>query len=133
LAEDGGHYAEAEWLDPQGARVALYGTTLGARARNDWIPVGGRQYIPHTFAMAIGTRDLRGDAGQLKLPSTEGQYTIRLRVDGRSLGLAFFRMLRSSQPAPQRAPTQGVPVGAAPAGAEARTTPIPPLPDLKLP
>lgn len=105
------HYAEAEWLDPAGRRVALYGLTFPARVRSDWLDLHGRTYIPHTLAMAIGIRDLRSDAGQVALPSQEGQYTVHLRVDGRATGLAFFRMLRGQaptpvlpRPAPQAAP-----------------------------
>jgi hypothetical protein len=88
------HFAEAEWLDPAGERIAYYSLTFPARIRADWLDLQGRTYIPHTLAMAIGIRDLRGDAGQTRLPSREGQYTIHLRVDGRHTGLAFFRMLR---------------------------------------
>jgi hypothetical protein len=88
------HFAEAEWLDPAGERIAYYSLTFPARIRADWLDLQGRSYIPHTLAMAIGTRDLRGDAGQTRLPGREGQYTVQLRVDGRPTGLAFFRMLR---------------------------------------
>jgi hypothetical protein len=126
--QDGGHFAEAEWLDPQGARIAYFGRTLTARTRADWISVAGRDYIPHTFAMAIGTRDLRTDAGQAKLPSLEGQYTVRLRVDGRSVGLAFFRMLRATQ-----APANPSAAPLSPAAQRAAPTPIPPLPPVQLP
>lgn len=122
------HFAEAEWLDPQGSRVAYLARTLTARSRGDWISVAGRDYIPHTFAMAIGTRDIRPDAGQVKLPSLEGQYTVRLKVDGRSLGLAFFRMLRGSQ-----TPVNAAPEGGSPSAQRANPTPIPPLPPVGLP
>ncbi len=54
--------------------------------RSDYLTVNGRQYIPHTFAMAIGTKDLRSQAGQLRLPSQEGTYSVRLSVDGRDPG-----------------------------------------------
>ncbi|HTB22028.1 MAG TPA: hypothetical protein VK914_04930 [bacterium] len=126
---EGQHYAEAEWLDPAGKGLALFGMTLTARAQRDWISVSGRSYIPHTFAMAIGTRDLRAAAGQTALPGQPGQYTVRLRVDGRSVGLAFFKMLRgAAAPAKPGAPS-------APAAIQAISTPvpIPTLPALKLP
>jgi hypothetical protein len=92
-AVEDAHYVEAEWLDPGGRTVALYGMTLAARIRSDWLYVNGADYIPHTFAMAIGTRDLRRDAGQVLLPSEPGQYTVRFSVDHERLGLAFFRIL----------------------------------------
>ena len=101
-------YAQAEWTDPKGARVALYGLTFTPRSRGDLVRVAGRDYIPHTFAMAIGTRDLRSGAGQLQLPVVEGEYNVRLSVDGRDLGLAFFRMLK-----PTFEPPKGVPAGSA--------------------
>lgn len=91
--------AEAEWLDPQGARVAFYSLTFPARIKSDWVRVAGRDYIPHTFTMTIGTRDVRADVGQLRLPSLEGQYAIRLKVGGRPLGLGFFRMLKGGSAA----------------------------------
>jgi hypothetical protein len=106
------HYVEAEWLDPEGARVAFHGMTLAARIRSDWLTVNGRDYIPHTFAMAIGTREIRADGGQLRLPSLVGQYTVRFKVDGESQGLAFFRMLQTAPPATASPPT--VPVPSAP-------------------
>ena len=83
--------------------------TLTARSSGDWIHVAGREYIPHTFAMAIGTKDIRTEAGQTRLPAQQGQYTVRLRVDGRALGLAFFRILRSAGAAVVPAATPGVP------------------------
>lgn len=92
---------EADWLDPKGERVAYHGLTFPARIKGDWVKVDGRDYIPHTFAMAIGTRDMRSDAGQVRLPSLEGQYAIRLKVDGRQVGLGFFRMLKGASPANQ--------------------------------
>jgi hypothetical protein len=101
------HFAEAEWLDPAGERIAYYSLTFPARIRADWLDLQGRTYIPHTLAMAIGTRDLRVDAGQTRLPSREGQYTVNLRIDGRHTGLVFFRMLRGQGPeaqAPAQAP-----------------------------
>jgi hypothetical protein len=125
-----GHYAEAEWLDPAGARVALYGLTFAARTRADWVTVAGRDYVPHTFAMAIGTRDLRADAGQLKLPNQEGQYTVRLKVDGHSVGLSFFRMLHAG-PAPAQH-SEGA-SAKTPLSPQASPTPVPSLPGLKLP
>lgn len=124
------HYAEAEWLDPAGKRLADFGMTLTARAKSDWIEVAGRSYVPHTFAMAIGIRDLRAAAGQTRLPDTQGQYTVRLRVDGRSVGLAFFRMLHST-PQPVAVPGERGPAGAsAPAAAPVS---IPTLAPLRLP
>lgn len=142
-AQDDAHYAEAEWLDPDGTRIADYGMTFTARARADWIAVDGRQYIPHTFAMAIGTRDLRAGAGQTRLPAAEGEYTVRLRVDGRSVGLAFYRMLHSSQ-APAPKPSAAAPgaagavrpaptAGAAGSEAAPKSVAIPILAPLRLP
>lgn len=87
-------YAQAEWFDPSDHRVALYGLTLPARIRTDYVQVEGRWYAPHTFAMAIGTRDLRPEAGQTALPEKTGQYHVRFSVDGDPLGVAFFRMLK---------------------------------------
>lgn len=89
------HQATAEWLDPAGQRIAYYSLTFPARIRSDWLDLGGKLYIPHTLAMAIGTRDLRSEAGQTRLPAVEGQYTVHLSVDGRPTALAFFRMLRT--------------------------------------
>lgn len=103
-------YAQADWRDPQGAPVALYGLSFTARRREDYLTVNGRDYIPHTFAMAIGTRDLRSQAGQTRLPSLEGTYSVRLSVDGRDLGLAFFRMVKASQAV--AAPQAGSPTAA---------------------
>jgi hypothetical protein len=103
-------YALADWRDPSGAPVALYGLSFTARLRSDYLSVNGRDYIPHTFAMAIGTRDLRSQAGQLHLPTQEGTYSVRLSVDGRDLGLAFFRIVKSAQAGPQAgAPQAGSP------------------------
>jgi hypothetical protein len=124
------HYAEAEWLDPAGKSLADFGMTLTARVKSDWIEVAGRAYVPHTFAMAIGIQDLRASAGQTRLPDTQGQYTVRLKVDGRSVGLAFFRMLHNT-------PHPVVPPGGrGPAGASAPVAtpvPIPTLAPLRLP
>lgn len=103
LPVEDAYFAEAEWLDPQGRPVAYYGLTFPARIRSDWLKVNGRDYIPHTFAMAIGTRDLNTAAGQTRLPALEGQYTVNLKVDRQPVGLAFFRMLRAAGAAP--APT----------------------------
>jgi hypothetical protein len=89
-------YAEAEWLGPDGQRIAFYGVTLPARAQSDFVQLQNQTYVPHTVAMAIGTRDLRTDAGQTALPDKVGQYTVRLKVDGQLMGLAFFRMLKVS-------------------------------------
>jgi hypothetical protein len=102
--------AEAEWLDPKGDRVAFYSLTFPARIKSDLVRVSGRDYIPHTFAMAIGTRDLRSEAGQTRLPAMEGQYAVKLKVDGRPVGLGFFRMLKSgaSQPLPATTTPQAV-------------------------
>lgn len=112
------HQATAEWLDPEGQRVAYYSLTFPARIRSDWLDLGGKLYIPHTLAMAIGTRDLRAEAGQIRLPAVEGQYTVHLSVDGRPTALAFFRMLRTraavsaqpvvspAEPKPLSAPVQ---------------------------
>jgi hypothetical protein len=87
-------YAEAEWLDPQGRSIAHHGLTFPARIKSDWLRVNGADYVPHTLAMAIGTRDMRAESGQTRLPDQVGQYTVRLRLDGRDSGLAFFRMLQ---------------------------------------
>lgn len=102
--------AEAEWLDPKGERVAFYSLTFPARIKSDWVRVAGRDYIPHTFAMAIGTKDVRSDAGQTRLPALEGQYSVHLKVDGRPVGLGFFRMLKAgaAQPAPAVAAPKAV-------------------------
>lgn len=123
------HYAEAQWLDPAGNSLALFGMTLTARAKSDWVSIAGRAYIPHTFAMAIGTRDRRASAGQTRLPDQQGQYTVRLKVDGGSVGLAFFRMLST---APQQGSAAGAPEAAV---AQAAATPVavPTLPPLRLP
>lgn len=111
LSLDDQHYAQAIWLDPEGAVVAQYGLTMPARVSSDYVRLQGRQYIPHTFAMTIGTRDGRVEAGQKLLPSKAGQYHIRLFVDGQLEGIAFFRMMGgAAEPAAEkntpRAPTQ---------------------------
>ena len=97
-------YAQALWTDPKGATVALYGLTFTPRLAADHVMVAGRDYIPHTIAMAIGTRDLRAGAGQLQLPTAEGEYNVRLSVDGRDVGLAFFRMIAPSLVPPLSGP-----------------------------
>jgi|GEM_PF-2147118 len=128
-----GHYAEAEWLDPAGRSLALYGETLTARAKTDWVSVAGRSYVPHTFAMAIGTRDMRLAAGQTHLPDQKGEYTVRLRVDGRSVGLAFFRMLSDvSKPVAPRRPDPGRQASAAPVPTKIPLV-VPTLEPLKFP
>lgn len=103
-------HAAAEWLDPSGQRLAYHSLTFPARVRSDWLRVNGADYVPHTLAMAIGTRDLRPDAGQTRLPEQVGQYTVRLRLDGKDAGLVFFRMLQGkapSTPGPTLSPTAG--------------------------
>jgi hypothetical protein len=107
-------YAQAEWLDPDGKRVAFYGLTFPARIRSDYVKVLDRWYAPHTFAMAIGTKDLRGAAGQLLLPDKIGQYYVRLSVEGRAVGLAFFRMLKGASAGMDKA---SAPLGASPSAA----------------
>ncbi len=87
------YFAEAEWLDPDGAVVAHYGLTMPARVSGDYVQLGGRQYIPHTFTMTIGTKDVRTQAGQKQTPGLSGQYHVRFYVDGELEGIAFFRML----------------------------------------
>jgi hypothetical protein len=148
-AAKGGHYAEAEWLDPNGARVCLYGMTLAAKAGEAPVRVAGRDYQACTFAMAVGTRDVRADAGQVKLPEAPGVYSVRLRVDGRSVGLSFFKVAKTAAPAPAQGPSSapagaqgsagGNGVAAALAAAEGGTlpqtkpSPVPALPGLSLP
>jgi hypothetical protein len=110
-------YAQAEWLDPEDKRVALYGLTFTARLRSDLVQLDGRWYAPHTFAMAIGTRDLRSAAGQTLLPEKAGQYHIRLSVDGQPLGVGFFRMLKSAPG--EKAPTMGQALPLSPTGSPA--------------
>jgi hypothetical protein len=100
LSLDDHHYAEAVWLDPDGLVVAQYGLTMPARVSADYVKLQGRQYIPHTFAMTIGTKDLRAGSGQKLLPLKAGQYHARLYVDGEIEGIAFFRMLVSGEAKP---------------------------------
>jgi hypothetical protein len=111
LQVDDQHYAEAEWLDPDGQVVADYGLTMPARVSSDYIQLQGRQYIPHTFAMTIGTKDIRSQAGQRALPVKAGQYHARLYVDGQIQGIAFFRMMGGGL-APAAAP--GLPLALTP-------------------
>jgi len=106
LRIDDVHFVEAQWLDPEGALVADFGLTMPARVSTDYIRLQARQYIPHTFSMTIGTKDIRTEAGQKALPSRAGQYHARLYVDGQIEGIAFFRMMGSAlipeaTPAPQ--------------------------------
>jgi hypothetical protein len=96
LSSSDRHYAEAQWLDPDGAVIAHFGLTMPARVSADYVKLQARQYIPHTFAMSIGTKDIRAIAGQLALPSRPGQYHIRFYVDGNIEGIAFFRMLQDT-------------------------------------
>lgn len=96
-------FAEAVWTDPDGIEIASHGLTMAARVSTDYVQVDGRTYIPHTFTHTIGTRDLRSSAGQKSLPQKAGQYHVRLKVGGEALGLAFFRMLSGSAPAPAQA------------------------------
>jgi hypothetical protein len=130
-------YAEAYWQDPDGKPIALYGLTFAARTTSDYVRLHGKVYSPHTFAMAIGTRDLRVEAGQVHLPDKVGQYTVRFNVDGQPVGLGFFRMLKgqatqASQPA---AAALSPSAGAAPAAG--KPTPLPtiaiPLPEIPKP
>lgn len=90
------YYAEADWYGPDGERIAAYGLTMAARAAADYVRLQGRSYIPHTFAMAVGIKDLRSQAGQARLPEKPGQYHVRFFVDGEAVGLAFFRILGPS-------------------------------------
>jgi hypothetical protein len=62
------HYAEAVWSGPDGQVIASFGQTLPARVSSDYLNLNGETFIPHTFAMAIGTKDLRSQAGQKALP-----------------------------------------------------------------
>src|SRR5258708_4809770 len=38
------HYAEAQWIDPEGAVVAQYGLTMPARVSHDYVRLQGRKY-----------------------------------------------------------------------------------------
>ena len=109
-------YAEADWFDPEGEKIAGFGLTMAARVSSDYVRVKGRSYIPHTFAMAVGIKDLRAEAGQKRLPEKAGQYHIRFYVDGAAVGLAFFRILApggAATPVP-RATATATPQPAAP-------------------
>jgi hypothetical protein len=108
-------YAQAEWLDPEGKRIALSGMTLSARLRSDLVLLDGRWYAPHTFAPAIGTRDLRSQAGQTLLPEKAGQYHVRLSVDGQAVGVGFFSMLKTA-PSEKMPPPSGLPLTLSPTG-----------------
>lgn len=116
LNVDDQHFAEAQWLDPDGQEFAHYGLTMPARVSTDYVRLQGRQYIPHTFAMTVGTKDMRSQAGQKGLPSKAGQYHIRLYVDGQIEGIAFFRMMTGGA---AELPKMGM----APPGGEAASSP----------
>jgi hypothetical protein len=111
LALNDSHFAFARWVDPDGAVVAEYGLTMPARVSSDYVRLQGRQYIPHTFAMSIGTKDIRLEAGQKAMPSKAGQYHIRLYVDGEIEGIAFFKMLNGVAPMAPQSKTSSAPVG----------------------
>lgn len=86
------YYASAQWLDPDGLEVASFGLTMPARVSSDYVRLDGAQYIPHTFAMTLGIKDLRAQAGQKQLLSKNGQYHVRLYVDSQLEGIAFFKI-----------------------------------------
>jgi hypothetical protein len=86
------HYAQAQWLDPDGLEVAHMGITMSARVSTQYLRLGSLQYIPHTFSSTLGIKDLRVQAGQKLLLSKNGQYHIRFSVDGCLEGIAFFRI-----------------------------------------
>jgi hypothetical protein len=90
---DDRHYAEADWIGPDDQVVASFGQTMPARASSDYLQLQGRTYIPHTFAMAIGIKDVRTQAGQKSLPLLKGIYPIRFYVDGKLEGMTFFSMV----------------------------------------
>ncbi len=98
------HAATVQWLDPDGQEIGMYHVTLSARSTADVLRLAGEDYVPHTVAMAIGIRDIRPAAGQTRIPDKVGQYQIRLSVDQEALGLAFFRIMRTSA-ATGRTPT----------------------------
>jgi hypothetical protein len=94
-------WVEASWVAPDESRIACYGVTLPAKNSKEFVHVDGRWYIPQTFAMAIGTRDLRPAAGQSALPEWKGLYHIDLRVQGQLCGVTFFSVLEGKvAPAP---------------------------------
>lgn len=93
IAIDDNHVVMSQWIDPDGQMVAAYSLTMPARVSADYLRLQNRLYIPHTFAMSIGTKDIRTAAGQTALPSKAGQYHIRFYVDGDLEGIAFFRIL----------------------------------------
>jgi hypothetical protein len=97
------HYANAIWKDPEGREVAAYGLTMPARALSDYLSVEGRRYIPHTFSMTIGTKDIRPAAGQKLLPEKAGQYHADFYVDGNLEGVAFFRIVGGTAPKAEKA------------------------------
>ncbi len=98
------HFAEAEWRAPDGQVIADLGLTMTPRVSTDYLTIDGMQMIPHTFAMAIGTKDIRKVAGQTALPSQVGLYHIRFWVDGKLEGVAFFSILEEG-----KTPVQGEP------------------------
>ncbi|MES2201454.1 MAG: hypothetical protein V4498_04310, partial [candidate division FCPU426 bacterium] len=108
------YFAEAHWLDPEGGELAYLGLTMPVRVSTDYVTLGGSQYIPHTFSMAVGTNDIRPSAGQKALPVKPGQYHIRLLIDGRLEGLAFFRILGGTRPAVRAAPAAVTTTGQSP-------------------
>jgi hypothetical protein len=111
LALNDAHFTEARWIDPDGAVVAEFGLTMPARVSTDYLRLQGRQYIPHTFAMSIGTKDIRLEAGQKALPAKPGQYHVRLYVDGEIEGIAFFRMVGATVMQAPNSKTSSAPVG----------------------
>jgi hypothetical protein len=94
-------WVEASWVAPDETRIACYGVTLPAKNSKEFVRVDGRWWIPQTFAMDIGTRDLRPAAGQVSLPEWKGLYHIDLRVQGQLCGITFFSVLEGKvAPAP---------------------------------
>jgi hypothetical protein len=100
IAVNDQHYAEAVWYAPDNTVIADYGQTLPARVSSDYLQLQGHNYIPHTFAMAIGTRDIRAAAGQRALPAAKGSYPIRLFVDTRLVGITFFSIMEPGNTIP---------------------------------
>jgi hypothetical protein len=86
-------YVEAVWKGPDESVVAAYGLTMPARTSKEFVRVGELYYVPHTFAMAIGTADLRSQAGQKQLPDIKGLYHIDLKVEGKATAITFFSVL----------------------------------------
>jgi hypothetical protein len=97
-------FVEASWVAPDDSRIACYGVTLPAKNSKEFVHVDGRWFIPQTFAMAIGTRDLRPAAGQVALPEWKGLYHIDLKVQGQLCGITFFSVLEG-----KAAPAPGLP------------------------